>query len=123
MDTKKILVVDDDEDLRSAVTAALRFLKPNIVVAEAGNGQEAIELIAKETPDIVISDIKMPLIDGITLLKLLREEGYRMTFGFLSGENGDARTEAERLGDFFIPKPFEFVFFEECMSRFFSCDV
>lgn len=65
----KVLVVDDDADLRAYVAATLdRYYK----VKEASDGNEALKIVADWNPDIVVSDVVMPGMDGLTLLKRLK---------------------------------------------------
>lgn len=68
----KILLADDDKDHRDLVKAAL---KDNcVIVAEAENGKDAIDLFRKHKPDVLILDIYMPVMDGITALKAIKSE-------------------------------------------------
>ncbi len=67
-----ILLADDDKDHRDLVKAAL---KDNCdIVAEAENGKEAIDLFRKHKPDVLILDIYMPVMDGMTALKVIKSE-------------------------------------------------
>ncbi|MDE6512117.1 MAG: response regulator, partial [Muribaculaceae bacterium] len=66
---KKILVVDDDAELRGYISSVLgRYYK----VRQVSDGTEALKLIADWSPDIVVSDVVMPGMDGLTLLKRLK---------------------------------------------------
>ena len=65
----RILVVDDEEPLRGI----LKEILGTFVVMEAGTGQEALEIAQKQKPNLVITDIKMPEMDGIGLLQNLRD--------------------------------------------------
>ena len=65
----RILVVDDEEPLRRL----LKEILGTFVVMEAGTGQEALEIAKKQKPNLVITDIKMPEMDGIALLQNLRD--------------------------------------------------
>lgn len=66
MTNKKILLVEDDESLRSTLSLCLD--SEDFVVAEAQNGKEALDLMNSENFDLVITDIQMPIMDGIELL-------------------------------------------------------
>ncbi len=71
-----ILVVDDQEDNREVLQRLLK--KQGFLVSTASDGQEALELVRKKNCDLVISDIKMPVMDGYQFLKTLKEgEQYR----------------------------------------------
>lgn len=67
----KILCVEDEVDIRSNIADILR--DEGYLVVEAGNGTEGYEVFIKERPDLIISDIMMPQLDGFGLLKLVRE--------------------------------------------------
>ncbi|GBG05694.1 putative response regulator [Paenibacillus agaridevorans] len=68
----KIMIVDDELFVRIGLKAALNWEKHGfILVGEASNGRQALELVSRTTPDIVITDIKMPELDGIELIKEL----------------------------------------------------
>ena len=69
---RNILLVDDHKLLRQAVTRALIDTGYNIV-GEAGDGEEGIELVNKLSPEIVILDITMPIMDGLTALKIIKK--------------------------------------------------
>ncbi|MCX6721345.1 MAG: response regulator [Candidatus Staskawiczbacteria bacterium] len=69
----KILIVEDDEDFVWIVIQGL--LKENFSVVSASNGQEGLEMIKKEKPDLVLLDILMPIMDGLTMLEELRHGG------------------------------------------------
>ncbi|MEL7342392.1 MAG: ATP-binding protein, partial [Bacteroidota bacterium] len=64
-----ILVVEDNPDLRSYLSAALR---KHFVIFEATNGQDGFDLALEETPDLIVSDIMMPVLDGISMVKKLK---------------------------------------------------
>lgn len=68
-----VLVVDDDAGFRMAVSVLLR--RGGIdVIAEAGDGAEALDVVAAETPDVVLLDLLMPGMDGFAALPVLREQ-------------------------------------------------
>ena len=70
----KLLIVDDEPLVQVGIKSMLPWQESNIeVCATASNGQTALELIEKLSPDIVITDIKMPVMDGLELLKTVRE--------------------------------------------------
>lgn len=72
----KILVIDDENVVRNGIVLETDWDKLGcVVVGEATNGEEGLEAIEKYRPDIVISDIRMPRMDGIEMLKALREKG------------------------------------------------
>jgi len=66
----RILIVDDEADFRTLVVKALPYFE----VLEAGNGREGLELVGDNPPDLVITNIKMPEMDGFELLEALRQQ-------------------------------------------------
>jgi len=72
---KKILVVEDEFVIRSNIVLILEsiFYKKNIYKAQ--NGVEGLEQIIKNDPDIILTDIKMPLMNGFEMTKKIRESG------------------------------------------------
>ncbi len=103
-----ILIVDDEEEIRSSI-AEILFQK-NYKVYQAKNGKEALAVIYKTKPDLVISDIRMPVMDGIKLLEILKteEDLSRIPFIIVSAKtSGLSREQCLQKGaDEFICKPF-----------------
>jgi CheY-like chemotaxis protein len=71
MDAKKILVVEDNEDTREILLYRLRSMGSYEVLL-ASNGKEALEMAARARPDLIIMDLKMPVMDGWDATKELR---------------------------------------------------
>lgn len=81
----KILFVDDEPLTRTYLRQIIDWEELGITVAgEAGNGKEALQLIAREPFDIMITDIRMPVIDGIELIQAIRETSQEMKIIVLS---------------------------------------
>ena len=68
----KILSVDDSKTIRMIVTLTLKNY--DCTVCEAANGEEGLAVAASEKPDVIVLDITMPVMDGITMLSKLRED-------------------------------------------------
>jgi len=67
---KKVLVVDDSITMRQMVSFTLR--QANFEVQEAENGQEALKKIEGQAPDLIVTDLNMPVMDGITFIRQAR---------------------------------------------------
>lgn len=67
---KTILVVEDEKDLREMVVEMLH--QKNYLSLEAGNGKEAVKIAFSKRPDLILLDILMPVMDGMTALKIIR---------------------------------------------------
>ncbi|WP_199617403.1 response regulator transcription factor [Paenibacillus alkalitolerans] len=82
------LIVEDEQEAKEYVKTLLRKAGAGFrVVAEASDGEEALALIERLRPDLVISDIMMPVMDGVELLKRSREAGYECRFVMLTCMN------------------------------------
>ncbi|MFY0408589.1 response regulator [Solicola sp. PLA-1-18] len=105
----KILIVDDSRVMRQIVLRTLRQAGyDHADTVEAENGRHALQVIAAERPDLVLSDWNMPEMNGIELLRDLRAAGNQTAFGFVTSEGSDTmREEAATAGALFlIAKPF-----------------
>lgn len=96
----KILVVDDDENNLLLTKLELRDELWHVIAAS--NGQEAMKLFESETPDIVIVDVKMPGIDGITLLKKMKEIRPEIPIAIFTGFDQTALTVPPEADAFVI---------------------
>lgn len=105
-----ILVVDDMSISRQLLVQMLEQLGVN-VVRTAQSGAEAIRSLAQFPADMIVSDLIMPDMDGLELLRRLRDERQSRGIGFILTSGDDANekiTEAWHLGlDRYLPKPFE----------------
>ena len=72
MDLYRVLLVDDEEDIRVGISQKMDWEKLGFaLVGEAANGQDALELAESLQPDVVLTDIKMPFMDGLELCRIL----------------------------------------------------
>jgi sigma-B regulation protein RsbU (phosphoserine phosphatase) len=104
----KILVVDDEEGIRRQLTAILR--EEGYSAESAANGAEAIAIMKKQYFDIVITDLMMPGIDGMELLRHIKKD-YPNTVVVMITAHGSERiaVEAIKAGAYdYIPKPFSY---------------
>lgn len=72
----KLLIVDDDYTIRALLKGLINDFEDYVLIGEAINGKEAMSIYKREKPDIIISDIRMPLMDGIQLQKELKSDDY-----------------------------------------------
>ncbi len=68
---KKILIVEDDQDLRQVLKMHLELLGYDSILAE--NGKEAVDLATSQVPDLILMDITLPVMDGLKATRLIRE--------------------------------------------------
>lgn len=76
-DTKHILIVEDEPDIREAIAEALR--EAGYQVSTAENGLVGLTLAQTEHPDLILLDIKMPVLDGLGMLEQLRADAWGVT--------------------------------------------
>jgi two-component system nitrogen regulation response regulator NtrX len=101
------LVVDDEESIRKTMRMTLEY--EGFQVSEAASGQEAIQAVEADAPDLIFLDIKMPGMDGLEALSLLKERSPSTEVIIISGHgNVQTAVQATKLGAFdFIEKPLE----------------
>src|SRR6185312_7371301 len=90
----KVLLVDDDADLLLAMKAAFR--KMNCTVLLAANGIEALEILDKEKLSLVISDVRMPKMNGVELLEAIQRRGIDVPVMIISGFTDYTAKEIDR---------------------------
>jgi len=101
------LVVDDEENLRLVLRTLLK--RNGYEVECAANGEEALALVDSFGPDVVLTDVRMPKLDGLDLLKMLKAKGNDATVIVMSAYgNTDLALEAMQQGAYdYIQKPFK----------------
>jgi DNA-binding response OmpR family regulator len=106
---KKVLIVDDEETLTWSMAKSLSKDKDKYEVMIANNGKEALSLLKKDKIDLVISDIRMPDINGLDLLVRIKMEHPQTKVIIMTAYgSSDVQKEANRRGSlFYIEKPFE----------------
>src|SRR5919109_1653844 len=107
MAKERILVVDDEQNARVALRTILS--EEGYEIAEAADGEEALQLITGFAPAAVLADVRMPRTDGITLLKRAREQGSDAVFVMMTAfASVEAAVEAMRAGaENYLVKPLD----------------
>jgi DNA-binding response OmpR family regulator len=113
-DRPLVLVVDDDRSIRVALERALRF--EGFAVQTAENGRRALELVEERRPSVVVLDVVMPDLSGVTVTGRLRARGIDVPICMLSArdEVQDRVAGLEAGADDYVVKPFEL---EELVAR------
>lgn len=105
---KSILVIDDSDEVRSIVTAVLRNF--GFEVREATSGETGIQMVLTEKPDLIISDVRMPGMDGHHLLSAIRELQSTAAIPVIlmtgSASHDDFRRGMASGADDYLHKPF-----------------
>ncbi len=104
--TPKVLVVDDELNIRELVQVALRF--HGLSVTTAATGADALRQAAADRPDLVILDVMLPDLDGFEVCRRLRAGGDEVPVIFLTARDtpSDTVTGLALGGDDYVPKPF-----------------
>ena len=110
----RLVVVDDEPSIRDLLVASLHFA--GFEVTTAASGSEAIEVIEKTKPDLIVLDVMLPDIDGFTVTSRIRQEGIDAPVLFLTARD-DTQDKVMGLtvgGDDYVTKPFSL---EEVVAR------
>ena len=106
---KKILVVDDESDILSVVK--FRLKKEGYEIIEARDGQAALDLVKKEKPDLILLDLRLPVIDGYEVCRRLKSnetlKAIPVIFMTASSAGKVVEKSKEFQADDYIIKPFE----------------
>ncbi len=105
MENKSILIVDDDERILRMFKRRLK--KIGLVIHTAANGQIGLDLATELQPDIMLVDLRMPVMDGLEMVKALRSNGYSklIVACTASVRIQDKKITQEAGFDHFIEKP------------------
>ena len=102
----RILVVDDDTSIRSFVEMALDSV--GYVVSTAGNGAEALAVTEQFQPDLILLDMRMPVMDGWTFAEKYRQQaGQHAPIVVITAATDAGQRAAEIEADGFLGKPFD----------------
>lgn len=103
---KTLLIVDDSRVSRMIIRAMVLERKPDWLVLEASNGEEAIQSAEQNTPNCITMDLNMPGIDGLqTSERILQKNPAIKIAVFTANVQDSTRKKSAALGLTFIPKP------------------
>jgi CheY-like chemotaxis protein len=114
---KRILILDDNPDMLSMLADLLRLV--SYEVNEARNGEEGLQSVRQSLPDLILTDARMPVMDGWEFMRRLRADPVYAAIPCIifSGDAGD-RDRAFRAGaDAFITKPFRQTDLEDMIAE------
>ncbi|MBF9018117.1 MULTISPECIES: response regulator [unclassified Oceanispirochaeta] len=103
----RMILVDDEDEVRGRISSKISGESGFQVVASAGNGYDALELIEKYNPHVVLTDIKMPFVDGIELARTIKRDFPTTRVAFITGfdEFEYAREAVELHVTSYLTKP------------------
>ncbi len=110
----RILVAEDDRAVRESLVRALQL--EGYTVAAAKNGAEALEAVRQAEPDVVLLDVSMPMVDGLTVCRVLRAEHNQVPVLMLTArtEPSDRVAGLDAGADDYLAKPYDL---EELLAR------
>ena len=113
----KLLIIDDDGIIRERLKSLL--VLDGYEAFAAGDGKEGLEVFHKEEPQVVLLDIKMPGMDGIEVLKCMKQSSMRSEVIMMTGHGGlETAIDALKFGAFdYIPKPVDYNELEIAIKR------
>ncbi len=105
MEQIKLLLVDDETEFVKTLSERLKMRELDSEIAL--NGEEALEIVGKEPPDVIVLDLKMPGIDGMEVLRVIKKAHPKVQVIMLTGHGSEKdEKEARRLGAFdYLQKP------------------
>jgi CheY-like chemotaxis protein len=112
---KRILIVEDNEVVQDILR---QFFGTRYNVQVASNASQALSIIVRGTPDVVLLDIKMPGLDGISFLKSLREMGVAVPIFIMTGYDSlQVAQDALNAGaNGYLPKPFDLLHLDRLVA-------
>ena len=114
----RILVVEDEVKIRKGIASLINRHTEHTVIGEAKNGVEGYEMALRHLPEVVITDIRMPEMDGLQMMQKLQEKGGPWHFVILSGYSEfEYAKQALRCGaEDYLLKPLAPEDLEECRT-------
>lgn len=108
--TFSLLLVEDDRTTREIVSGMVALKFPQCIIYTAENGKKGVELFKEHTPDLVVTDINMPKMDGIEMARAIKAINPNATYIVLSARNDKDNVENfEEIGYCaYLVKPLDF---------------
>jgi two-component system, response regulator, stage 0 sporulation protein F len=112
---KRILIVDDNNVVQDVLK---QFFETRYQIQLAANASQALSLIVRQPPDLVLLDVKMPGLDGLSLLKSLRETGVSVPIFLMTGYDSlQVAQDALNSGaNAYLPKPFDLMHLDRLIA-------
>ena len=119
MQRKRILVVDDEDSIQKLLTGVLEMDGHSVTIAR--NGREGLDRIAREAFDLIISDIKMPVMGGAEMHKRLSDDGHPLArrLIFITGDTvaPETRKFLQGVENAVLSKPFRLRDVRDAVAR------
>ena len=104
----RVLLVEDDKNLSFILKSSLEQIIGGYEVESVVNGKDGLDALAKDTFDVIVSDVEMPVMDGMTMVQHIREHYPSIAVIFITGLTNarDVINGYQAGADFYIKKPF-----------------
>jgi DNA-binding NtrC family response regulator len=114
--SKRVLIVDDNEVIQDILK---QFLGRGYSVDTVGNASSALAAVIQKSPDAILLDVRMPGVDGLSLLKSLRDVGVRTPIFVMTGyDSTQVAVEAMEFGATgYLPKPFDLMHLDRLLTQ------
>ena len=114
--TKRVLVVDDNQVILDILK---QFLGRGYTVEVVGNASLALASVVQKTPDAILLDVRMPGVDGLSLLKSLRDMGVKTPIFVMTGYDSTqvAMEALEKGATGYLPKPFDLIHLDRLIAH------
>lgn len=94
---KVVCIVDDDDNIRDIYS--VKFEREGFVVVTAKDGEEGLQVIRKEQPDVILLDIQMPVLDGVGVLRVLKADERLSKIPLVILSNVDTDAMFQEVGE------------------------
>ena len=111
----KVLIAEDTDSVQYALRLAMEYLGHE-VVGVANDGQEVLEQYPRVNPEVVLMDVRMPRMDGLTCTSLLAKQNPNVKVVIVTGGRTSEREAREAGARGFVEKPFEIAQLEQLIS-------
>lgn len=104
----KVLLVEDDKNLSFILKSSLEQMIGGYDVLSVANGKDGLDMLTKENFDVIVSDVEMPVMDGVTMVQHIRKNHPSLAIIFITGLTTarDVINGYQAGADFYIKKPF-----------------
>lgn len=106
--TMEILVVEDDDDCREILAGVLRRKFREVAVSTAVNGRDGIRKFSESKPGVVVTDMNMPEMNGLSMVAKIRQLSPETKIVVLTADTGAIPAEQSPLCDHFVLKPVDY---------------
>lgn len=106
----KIMVVDDNDDVRYSIKVSLQLLDPDYEFSEAASGEECLKKIGDVKPELILMDIMMPGISGMDAAIKIKEDSKTKDIRIIyvtAKRDPETKSKGAEVGDGFVEKPFD----------------